>query len=188
MAGDKGDSDWDKVKVEGDDATLASQIILSMIVRLQVVQKASKLTQDDMLFLVQKWIQLSMHFQRGGEANRLRVGVVKDARKQALAYANSKGGLLGDFKGDPQAQVIVQSLDDRNNPPKPSVAFFKSLNNLANFVFSEHENQRMTAFNDVEGAFAVLYYNFRTKLAANRSDESNFRNSIARLRNAHSIH
>jgi hypothetical protein len=188
MAGDQGDSDWDKVKVEGDEATLASQLILSMIIRLQGAQKAHGVTQDDMLFLVQKWIQLSMHFQRGGEADRLRVGVVKDARKQALAFANSRGGLLSDFKGDPKAQIIVQSLDDSKNPPKPSVAFFKSLNNLANFVFSEHENQRMMAFNDAEGAFAVLYYNYRTKLAADRSAESNFRNSIARLKNAHSIH
>jgi len=185
MGDPQGDADWDKVKVESGEANFSHHVIMAMMGTLKAAQAAGGLSQDDIILLLQNWIELTMHFQRGGEADRLRVGVVNDARTQALAFAKSKGGLLSDYKADPKQKMIVQSAEDRDNPPKPSVVFYNSLSNLMNFVYSDHESQRMSAFNDVEGAFGVLYWNYRIKLAANPVAEMHFRNLVARLRNGH---
>ena len=190
MGGGEGDPDWDKVTLESGDKDLSYRLILSMLLRMQDAQKAGGLSQDDMLFLVQNWIELGMHFQRGGEANRLKVGVVADARKQALAYAKSKGGLLADWTVDPKHPMVRQTYDQTlmRNPPKPSAEFYKSLNNLMNNVDNDHYYQRMGAYSDAEGTFAVLYFDYRIKLAADKDAETIFRQSVARLRNGHSIH
>jgi hypothetical protein len=94
MSDGDGDADWDKIKVEGGEANFSSRVILAMITTLKAAKEVGGLTQDDMVSLLQNWIKLSAHFQRGGGANRLKVGVVKDERTQALALAYSKGGLL----------------------------------------------------------------------------------------------
>ena len=72
------------------------------------------------------------------------------ASSEAIKAAYLKWGLLYDYKAAPNAQPMVQSREDINNPdaPKPSVALFKSLNNLMNYVRNEHEWQRMMAFRD----------------------------------------
>jgi hypothetical protein len=189
MSNGDGDTDWDKIKVEEGEANFSSRVIMAMITTLKAAKEAGGLTQDDMVSLLQNWIKLSAHFQRGGGADRLKVGVVKDERTQALALAYSKGGLLADFKGDPKAKTIYQHFEDINNPnaPKPSAALYASLNNLMNYVLNEHEQQRRYAYSDAEGSFAVLYYNYRTKLAADPDSEQHFRNLVARLRNGHTI-
>jgi len=190
MAGDEGDADWDKIKIEQGDVEVSSRVILAMITTLKATQEAGGLTQDDMVSLLQNWIKVDAHFQRGGEGSRLGGrGGVKDARTEAIRAAYAKWGLLYDYKADPNAQPIVQSREDINNPdaPKPSVALYKSLNNLMNYVRNEHSWQRMLAFRDAQGAFFVLYSNYRTKLAASREDEQHLRNMIARLRNGHTI-
>ena len=189
MGGGDGDADWDKIKVEDGEANFSSRVILAMITTLKAAKEAGGLTQDDMLSLLQNWIKLSAHFQRGGGADRLKVGVVKDERTQALALAYSKGGLLADYKADPKARTVYQHFEDINNPnaPKPSAALYASLNNLMNYVRNEHEQQRRYAYSDTEGSFAVLYSNYRTKLAADPDAEQHFRYLVARLRNGHTI-
>jgi hypothetical protein len=187
MGDGSNDGASDEITVEQGDANVCARIILAMINTLAMAKDAGGVTQDDMVSLLQNWIKLSMHFQRGGEAGRIKIGVVRDARKQALALAYAKGRLLADFKADPKAPMIVQSREDRDNPPKSSRVLFKSLNQLMNFVFDDHELGRKMAFNDAEGAFAALYYNYRTQLAANRSAEQHFRNLVARLRDDHII-
>lgn len=188
MGDGSGDGVSNEIQVEQGDANLCARIILAMINRLSAVKDAGGISQDDMVSLLQNWIKLSMHFQRGGEVGRLKLGVVKDARKQALAVAYSKGGLLADFKADPKAPTIVQSRENRDNPPKPSQALFDSLNQLMDFVFDGHELARKIAFNDAEAAFAVLYYNYRTKLAADPNAEQHLRKLVARLRNGRILH
>lgn len=190
MGDGEGDADWDKIKIEEGDANFSARVILAMITTLKATKDAGGLTQDDMILLLQNWIKVDAHFQRGGEGSRLGGrGGVKDARTEAIRAAYAKGGLLSDYKADPKAQRVVQSYEDINNPnaPKPSVALYKSLNDLMNYVRNEHEWQRMTAFRDAQGAFNILYWNYRIKLAANLEDEQHFRNMIARLRSGHTI-
>jgi hypothetical protein len=190
MGAGEGDADWDKIKIEQGDLNVSASVIQAMITTLKAARDAGALTQDDMVSLLQNWIKVDAHFQRGGEGSRLgRLGGVKDARTEAIRAAYAKGGLLSDLKADPDAQLMVQSPEDVDNPdaPKPSVALNKSLNNLMNYVRNDHEWQRMMAFRDAQGAFTVLYWNYRIKLAANRGNEQHFRNMIARLRNGHTI-
>jgi hypothetical protein len=179
------DLDADKIKVESGEANMSWHLIMAMKGTLKAAQEAGGLTQDDMISLLGNWIKLTMHFQRGGEANRLRVGVVKDARTQALAFAKSKGGYLTDRQFDPKEKLVVQSYEDRDNPPDERVVLDDKLTNLNNAVYTDHEWPRMSAFNEAEGAFGVLYWNYRIKLAARPDADQHFRNLVARLRNGH---
>jgi hypothetical protein len=174
-----------KIKVESGEANFSVRLIMAMKGTLKAAQDGGGLSQDDMISLLQNWIKLTMHFQRGGEASRLRYGVVKDARTEALAFAKSKGGLLTDRKFDPKEQMTVESYEDRDNPPDERVVLQDRLTDLMNVVNSADLLQREPAYNQAEGAFGVLYWNYRIRLAANPDAEQHFRNLVARLRNGH---
>jgi hypothetical protein len=185
MAGGEDDGSTPTVTIDRDEAITVSQYILAMITRLQAAKDAGGLSQDDMLFLLQRWIKVQMLFQRGGGASSLRVGVVKDMRKEALANDLSKNGILRDYKANPTDQQVYQSYDEVVKPQlrrKPSVVLYEALNNLMNFVYNDALFERQSAFNQAEGAMNVLYYNYRIKLSADKSAEQLFRQSVARLR------
>ena len=188
MGDGSGDGASDEIKVDQGDANLCARVILAMVNRLNAVEGTGEATEGDMLSLLQNWIKLSIHFQRGSVVNRPRIGAVKDARKHALAIAYSSGGLLADFKGERNTPVILQFRENRSNPPKPGRALLESLNQLMNFVFDDRELARKTAYHEAEGAFASLYYDYRARLAADPSAEQRFRALVASLRNGHMLH
>ena len=73
MGAGEGDADWDKIKIEQGDLNVSSTLILAMITTLKATLDAGGLTQDDMVSLLQNWIKVDAHFQRGGEGSRLGV-------------------------------------------------------------------------------------------------------------------
>ncbi len=178
----------DKLKLEEGEVNFSARVVLAMITRLKAIKEAGSVTQDDMLSLLENWIKLTIHFQRGGEADRLKYGTVKDSRTQALAVAYSRKGLLADFKADPKAPMTVSRREDIDHPPKPSAAFADALEQLMDVVYDDHEDARKRAYYAAEGAFGVLYYNYRTLLAADPDAEHHFRALVARLRNGHVLH
>ena len=140
-------------------------------------QKAGGFSQEDILFLMKKWIEVGMNFEKGGDPKR----------EGANYFKFAKENLLGDYKADPNAIPPVQSKESIGHAPKPSLEFYKKLNFLYNLALSDDMNQRGYAFNDAEGAFNVMIAGYRIKLAADRSNETHFRNALARLRHAHSL-
>jgi hypothetical protein len=155
----------------------ASHSIFEMITFLKDKQKSGGFSQEDILFLLKKWVQIGENFEKGGDPQR----------EGANYFKFAKDNLLEDYKADPTAIPPVQSFDSIGNPPSASLEFYKKLNFLFNMALSDDMIQRSYAFNDAEGAFFVMIAAYRTKLAANRNNEAHFRNAVARLRHAHSL-
>lgn len=155
----------------------ASQIALEMIVYLKARQQAGGFSQDDMVFLMKKWILLGMYFEKGGDPKREGPNYFTFAKKQ----------LLEDYKANPLATAPVLSREDIGHGPKPSMQFYKSLSALSNTIYSNNMVQRGYAFNDAEGAFEVMVSAYRIKLAADRHAEAHFRHLVNVLRHQHAL-
>jgi hypothetical protein len=160
-----------------DKQVKASQIASEMIQYLQARQKAGGFSQKDIVFLMQKWIQLGMFFEKGGDP----------AREGVNYFAWAKKNLLEDYKANPRATPQVQSKEDIGHAPKASMQFYKSLSALSNVIYSDNMIQRGYAFNDAEGAFEAMISAYRIKLAADRNAESQFRHLVNNLRHQHAV-
>ncbi|HEY1336567.1 MAG TPA: hypothetical protein VGF59_03615 [Bryobacteraceae bacterium] len=155
----------------------AGQKVTELINLMKNAQKAGGFDQETTLEIVEKWIELGMAFEKGGDPKR----------EGANYFKFAKQFLLQDYLADPKATPPVQSYEDIGHAPKASKVFYEKLNMLANFCLSDNMIQRGYAFNDTEGAFLVMLATYRIKLAADRKEELKFRHAIGRLKHKQTL-